>query len=70
MGIETALTGITLTSTDDSGGFAYGEDVVGMFQAAQTKAQELAYTLNQISSRLPSGDSNIAAIQSIITSLS
>lgn len=70
MGTETTLSGISISTTEDNSGAAYGEDVVGMLSCAQTKAQELIYMLNSIANRLPNGDPNIATITTLITNLS
>jgi len=70
MGVQTSLSGISLTQADSNSEFQLGEDVIGMMVAAQTKAQELIYMLGQISSRLPNGDANITSINAVITALS
>lgn len=70
MGTVTSLSGITVSSAENASGASYGEDITGMMQCAQTKAQELIYMLNSISSRLPNGDPNIAAINTLVTNLS
>lgn len=70
MGVQASLSSISLTQVEGSSEFQIGEDVVGMLQAAQTKAQELMYMLGQISGRLPNGDANITAINAIVTALS
>lgn len=70
MGVQASLSSISLTQTEDGGEFQLGEDVAGMLQAAQSKAQELSYMLGQIAGRLPNGDASITAINAIITALS
>lgn len=71
MGTVTSLSAINpMTSTEDASGASYGEDVIGMMQCAQTKAQELIYMLNSVASRLPGGDPNITTINTLVTNLS
>lgn len=70
MGTFSTLTIISLSTPAVSSASALGMDAPGMLQSAQTKAQELVIMLSAISSRLPSGDPNIATIASVITNLS
>lgn len=70
MGLLTSLNAIAVTAGEQNLGASNARDVTGSLNVAQNKAGELIANLKAIVNALPVGDSNIAAINSIITSLS
>ena len=70
MGLSTSLAAISPTAPEISNAAASGADLVGLLNAARSRTNELVQLLKAISSALPNGDANIAAIAVIVNQLS
>jgi hypothetical protein len=61
---------VTPSAGAKAAGYAnYGADYAGLFQLATMKANELKVIMAQISTMTPGGDTNAAAIASIIAEI-
>ena len=70
MGLATSLNAINLTAAEKSSAAVSTVDLQGLLSSLQQQVGDLTKTLVEIQSKLPSGDPNIAAITSILSSLS
>lgn len=71
MGIYTTLGTFTMTAAEHNTGAAnnYCGDVTGLLAGCRLKAQDLAYSVRTMIAGVPTNDSNLTALNALLTAL-